>query len=272
MQLLKDMQLAVKQGISALDFSALAELFSSVLSLQCSEGGFCGLDGKSDLYYSYFAVFMLEAHGSEYDVDLLMQWVCREFPKSHGVDRICAELLLLRSGKRSKSAARLSLLKSLLRIGPADSYKLFLTSLLMEQLLPEGINRFLLKRAAVSTLKRRASDDFSSLSTPVAVVCLLLASESGDAVALERMQTLLTQRHRSSGGYSSAPGISADLLSTSVVLFAYSLCEISITVDKNDRAFIELCWQDDGLFSSAPGQVDGDLEHTFYALLALGSI
>ncbi len=271
MQLLKKMQSAVQRGVSILHSGAIDDLSAAVSALQHSDGGFCGLDGKADLYYSYFAVFILEALESEYDTDSLMQWVGSEYPTSRGVDRICAELLLLRSGERSRSAARFSLVNSLLKNFPADSYKIFLTSFLMEQLLPEGINRFLIKRAAASTLKHRASGDFSSLSTPVASVCLLLASQSGDAAAQERMQALLKQRHRSSGGYSSAPGASADLLSTAVVLFAFSISKSSISVDKNDRAFIELCWQDDGLFSPAPDQTDGDLEHTFYGLLALGS-
>jgi len=267
------MQSTVKRGFSALDSNAATELLSAVHSLQCSEGGFCGLDGKLDLYYSYFAVFMLDAFGSEYETDLLAKWTWCELPKSHGVDRICAQLLLLRFGRLSKKNARLNLLKSLFQIGSADSYKIFLTSLLMEQLLPTGVNNFLIKRAASFTLrKRRGSDDFNALSTPVAAVSLLLAAESGDAATQERMQTLLMQRHRTSGGYCSAPGVSADLLSTAVVLFTHALCEIPISVDKNDHAFIELCWQDDGLFSSAPDQPQGDLEHTFYGLLALGSM
>ena len=273
MQLLKEMQVRIKRGISALDPNAAAELFSAVKSLQCPDGGFCGLDGKPDLYYSYFAVFMLEACGFEYDADLLLKWVRSEFPESHGVDRICAQLLLLRAKELSRGAARFSLLKSLLQIGPADSYKIFLTSLLMEELLPAVLCRFLIRRAAASTLrKRRVSDDFNALSTPVAAVCLLLASESGDAAAKERMQILLSQRHRSSGGYCSAPGAHADLLSTAVVLFVNVFCGNAVAVDKNDSAFIELCWQDDRLFSSAPDQTQGDLEHTFYGLLALGCL
>ena len=272
MQLLKEMQSVVLRGVSVLHSGAAEELSAATLRLQHSDGGFCGLDGRPDLYYSLFAVLILEALGSEYAVGALMQWVRNDFPQSRGVDRICAELLLLRAGERSKSAARLNLIRALLKNSPADSYKIFLTSFLMEQLLPEEVNRFLIKRAALSTLKRRASDDFSFLSTPVSAVSLLLASQCGDELAQERMQTLITQRHRSSGGYSSAPGASADLLSTAVVLFALSQTGNMSKGDRADHAFIEVCWQDNGLFSPAPDQSDGDLEHTFYGLLALGAL
>ena len=270
MTLMKDMRSCASAGVTLLERKSADALSSAVLKLRHANGGFCGLDGQPDLYYSLFAVLILEALKSRFDESDLLRWVKRVCAEAKGVDRHCAEILLLRSGLISRGASRLRLLRSLAGAAHSDSYKLFLVQLLMEELLPEGLNRFLLRQGARSLLKERVRQDFSALGTPGSAVCLMLASEMGDGEAVERMLALLKQRHRASGGFSSAPGVHADLLSTAVVLFAARQSGNKLDVVHNDRAFVEMCWQEDGLFSASPDQEQGDLEHTFYGLLALG--
>lgn len=286
MSLLDHMQNVASKGASGLLPDAVGALTAAILRSQQSNGGFGGLDGKPDLYYTFFARLSLIALGVDYDHAGLTGWTRGLLKTSRSVDRVCAELILLQEGARSRVAATLFLLGSLVQLGVVDSYKLFLTAFLMEELLPQWLSRALLNRAAAATLKQRARTDFNSLSTPRAAVCALLAYRVGDEDMQQRMVELWSQRHLSSGGYSSTAGTSADLLSTAVVLFAGSCLDIpKITSAENwsgsdgdcgnptfDRAFIEMCWQEDGLFSSAPDQIDGDLEHTFYALLALGCL
>ena len=270
MQLLKEMEALAARGVAGLNSEAAGELISAILRCQHRDGGFCGLDGEPDIYYSLFARLSLNVLGAEYDRQGLIRWLKAARKTAPGVDRVCAELILLQEGERSKVAAFMFLFRSLFRVGAVDSYKLFLTAFLMEQLLPIKLSATLIKRAAVATLKQRAHTDFNSLGTPRAAVCALLAHRIGDQKMQQRMAELLRQRHLSSGGYGSAAGARADLLSTAVVLFATRFSGQSVDVSANDRAFIELCWQDDALFSAAPDQASGDLEHTFYALLALG--
>ncbi|MFA7172626.1 MAG: prenyltransferase/squalene oxidase repeat-containing protein [Kiritimatiellia bacterium] len=282
--LLDKMQRAAFKGAQTLRPEATAALTAAILSCEQSSGGFCGLDGKADLYYTFFAKMALNALGTQHDPSKLISWIKSVRKVSRGVDRVGAELMLLREGARSRVAATLFLLRSLLRVGPADSYKLFLTAFLMEELLPQKLTRALIQRAAVATLDGRARLDFNALSTPRAAVCVLLAQRTGDQPLRQRMSELLRQRHQASGGYTAVAGGKADLLSTAVVLFT-ELClynPLVVTKENNrdstggclcappDRAFVEMCWQEDGLFSSAPDQRTGDLEHTFYALLALG--
>jgi len=249
---------------------AVSVLISSIRRCQQSGGGFGGLDGAPDLYYSFFARHSLIALGAEYDHAALTGSTRSVLRTSSGVDRVCAELILLQEGERSRTASLLFLLRSLGGSGAVDSYKLFLTAFLMEELLPQKVTGALIRRAAFTTLRQRAHTDFNSLSTPRAAVCVLLAQWTGDQVMQQRMAELVRQRHQASGGYASAAGAKADLLSTAVVLFTSSLIKDAVKAEKSDRAFIEMCWQDDGLFSAAPDQESGDLEHTFYALLALG--
>ena len=272
MQLIKEMEALAARGVGGLNSDAAGELTAAILRCQQSGGGFCGLDGKPDLYYTFFARLSLNALGAEYDCPGLIRWLKAELKTAVGVDRVCAELILLQEGARSKMAALMFLIRSLFRVGAVDSYKLFLTAFLMEQLLPSRLSAFLIKRAGTATLKQRAHTDFNSLCTPRAAVCALLAHRTGDQKMQERMTELLRQRHLASGGYASAAGARADLLSTAVVLFVTRISGQSVDVSAKDCAFMELCWQDDGLFSPAPDQTDGDLEHTFYGLLALGCL
>ncbi|MDD2598018.1 MAG: hypothetical protein PHO37_02165 [Kiritimatiellae bacterium] len=282
--LLNKMQATAVKGVQTLRPEAATELSAAILRSEHSCGGFCGLDGKADLYYTFFARMALHALGTQYAPDALIRWVKSVRKAARGVDRVCAELMLLREGARSRVAATLFLLRSMIMIGPIDSYKLFLTAFLMQELLPQRLTHALIHRAATATLERRAHLDFNALSTPHAAVCVLLAQHTGNLPLRQRMSELLRQRHQASGGYAAAADCKADLLSTAVVLFT-ELClhSPSVAAEQNntdgltsclcappDRAFIEMCWQEDGLFSSAPGQLTGDLEHTFYALLALG--
>ena len=266
------MQSTVSAGAASLQPTAASGLTTALLQSQQRGGGFCGLDGQPDLYYTFFARLSLIALGAEFDRQSLISWLKEQLGFASGVDRVCAELILLQEGERSRAAALIYLLGSLCRVGMADSYKLFLTAFMMEELLPRWLNRFLINRAAATTLKQRAHTDFTALSTPRAALCALLAHSKGDQSMQQRMGELMPQRHLSSGGYSSAFGAKADLLSTAVVLYTGRVVKgTEAQAAPLDLAFVELCWQDDGLFSSAPDQPEGDLEHTFYALLALGS-
>lgn len=283
--LLDKMQGAASKGAQVLRPEAASELAAAILRCKQSDGGFCGLDGRADLYYTLFAKMSLDALSVQYDQGSLISWIKSVHKVSRGVDRVCAELMLLRAGARSRVAATIVLLRSFLQVGAVDSYKLFLTAFLMEELLPQRLTNVLIQRAATATLKQRAHLDFNALSTPRAAVCALLSQRTGDQPLAQRMSELLRQRHQSSGGYAAVAGCKADLLSTAVVIFVGScLHKPSVGTEEDqhhtpescpctslDRAFIEMCWQEDGLFSAAPDQSDGDLEHTFYALLALGA-
>ena len=269
---MQEMRTRAACGAGLLDSEAADRIAAAVLGLRDNCGGFRGLNGEPDVYYSLFATFILEALQREFDDQALLRWVADEYAGLSGVERVCAELILARQGKRAAGVSRSRWIQSALFLGSSDSYKLFLSAFLLELYAPRWMSRVLIRVAAQRVLKKRVGAlDFNKFSTPGAIVRALLAEEVGAIEVAETMWTLIGQRHRSSGGYVSAPNADADLLATAVVLFGAVYAGKSVGVaTKHDRFFIEMCWQQDGFFSAAPDQSVGDIEHTYYGLLALG--
>lgn len=77
------------------------------------------------------------------------------------------------------------------------------------------------------------------------------------------------------GGYRATPTTTTpDLLSTATALYARSLCERSLkgSVKPAMASFVEELWSDAGGFRGHTLDPIPDVEYTFYALLALGSL
>jgi prenyltransferase beta subunit len=267
------MKECVARALGVLDTDARKILYSAVKRRRGQSGGFCGLDGQDDIYYTFFAILMLDVYGEKSLCNQsLRDWVRNLYPSLSGVDRVCAELILLRLNAISRMQSRLKLLRFFRLRYWSDSYKSFLAVLLIEQLFPEWCRRLALVRAGRAVVRETRGVDFSVLSTAGAVVRMVLTASAGEQDAAKRMLELVRRRHCASGGYAAAPGGSADLLSTAVAIFGCAYINEELKIGANDRAFVEMCWQDDGLFSATPEQRQGDLEHSYYALLALGAM
>ncbi|MDX9866658.1 MAG: hypothetical protein RBT78_01915 [Kiritimatiellia bacterium] len=242
-------------------------LVRSLANRRAAQGGFNGLDGRSDPYYTFFGWLSLRALRTPYDRDELCAAMARHTRAANPVDAACARLLLAVE-KRTVFRAVLTGWASLWRAG--DPYGVFLASLTLP-LRPRRIMR-LIWRARRLRPDSPAPEDSP---TPRLAAGVLLAALADRDTAPHA--AALAARHHVAGGYASAPGIPPDLLATAVARFALGRLA---SPAKNpgteasraeDLAFIEACWMGDGLFGASPVAAQGDTEHTFYGLLALGT-
>ena len=265
--LIQTMEATAARGAEGLTSEARETLALALRALQCPDGGFAGLDGRSDLYYSFFAWLALRALGVPFDRERLCAYTATKRCTAKGVDVRCAEILLVRENRRMRCAGWLTIAGALFRGAFRDLYGAFLLALLADALLPHGVPCW----AALRAWRRVAARDWGRLPTPQLAAGLVLATLAGERGA--SLTSALEGRRHLSGGFVSSAGASPDLLATAVASFALWLgCHAREGhATQKDLAFIEACWLEDGLFGASPADLHGDAENTFYGLLALGT-
>jgi len=151
------------------------------------------------------------------------------------------------------------------------TYDAFLFGLLADSLMPAGLPRWL---ARLLWRHLPAGKAWDRLPTPQLAALVVLAA------AAERIESAptaaLVARRADGGGYRSAADDGPDLLATAAARFALGWLRPTeqlrdSAATEEDAAFVEACWMDDGLFGASPAASRGDSEHSFYALLALGT-
>lgn len=268
-KVLQAIEATAARGADGLAVAAREELCGALHALRRDDGGFAGLDGRSDPYYTLFAWLGLRALGAPYDRDSLCAYMAPYRHAARPVDAQCAALLLACEG-RAPSGTGGAFILPLLRGDTCEVYALFLRILAARK-----VPRWAACAAWWCQRHRFLADRAARLPTPRLAAGLVLAAlagarASGPGVALE-------DRHRAGGGFASAPGAQADLLATAVARFALGLAaEAGNTAcldvaRAQDLAFVEACWLDDGLFGASPAATQGDAEHTYYGLLAMGT-
>lgn len=266
------------RGAAGLTAEARGALAQAVCALQTSDGGFAGLDGRSDMYFSFFAWLSLRALKVPFDRGRLCAYAETQSRRAKGVDAQCAGILLACEGRRSRGTGWLALGNALLRGEASAVYGAFLLAL-------GTVPRWAAHWVWRSQRKLFAAELAERLPTPRLAAGLVLATLAGECGT--GLLPALLARQCASGGFRSAPGAPADLLATAVARFACSFGlrgrspskvssvhmegEALSSRAREDLAFIEACWLDDGLFGASPQALQGDAEHTFYALLALGT-
>jgi len=263
--LIQTMETTAERGAEGLSPEAREALAAALCARHCEDGGFAGLDGRSDLYYSFFAWLSLRALGVPFDRERLCAYAESKLPTASGIDARCAEILLVREGRRSRVAGWMTVSGSLLRGESRDMYGAFLLALLADVLLPHGTPRWLARLGWPWLL---ASCDAERMPTPRLAAGLVLATVAGKSDA--GFLPVLEGRRCAGGGFVSAAGAPPDLLATAVARFALQQGQLAHTTRK-DLAFVEACWLEDGLFGASPAALHGDAEYTLYGLLALGT-
>jgi Prenyltransferase and squalene oxidase repeat len=217
------------------------------------DGGHSDLTGKqSDPYYSFFAWLSLRALMGHAPASLEAYFA--RCPANNPVDLFCTAFVRIqRLPALPRSFATLSFL---LRHRPKDPYSLFLSGLLLGLSFPR-LTPLLLRLAQPSGT--------TALSTSRLAAQLLANPYSSHAPVIRK--TLLGRRSRT-GGFASAEEAPPDLLATAVARIALA---DEVLDSAQDLLFIEACWVPEGLFGPSPGVSMGDVEHTYYALLALGT-
>ena len=257
-------------GAEGLRPAARESVVSALSALYGHEGGFAGLDGRADPYFSLFAWLSLRALGATYDRGRLCAYMAAHRHDANKVDARCAQLLLAVEGQGAR-VTWLALAVALLRGDSRDVYGAFLLMLVTAH-----VPRWLAKLAWRRQCRLFATGEAERLPTPRLAAGLLLARLAGQQGAYIR--SALEARRCVAGGFVSVPGAWPDLLATALARFALwqgrlarDLQGREVQANKGDLMFIEACWLEDGLFAASPAADRGDAEHTFYGLLALGT-
>ena len=256
------------RGAEGLTPEAHESVVAALHALQQPDGGFAGLDGRSDPYYTFFAWLSLRALGVPVDRGRLCAYMAQNLPDANTINARCVRFLLAVEGQ----GVRVSWLKVAVAMLRDDAYSAFLLLLVTDR-----VPRWLVRVAWRKHRKRFALPGGARLPTPRLAAALVLATQAREGCA--GLPHALAARRCAEGGYASAQGASADLLATAVARFAIGhrqsamgLLPQSYEGEKGaDLMFTEACWLEDGLFGASPAEAQGDAEHTFYGLLSLGT-
>lgn len=274
--LLQMIESVAAAGAAGLAARARDELEAALRGRQCPDGGFAGLDGRSDPYYTCFGWLGMRALGRGGD---LREEVCaylrvaRQRAARGSLDRRVVEVALLAEGRWPRCSGWLAAASQLPQgVIAGGAYEAFLLGLLVDTLLRNGIPCFV----ANGLFRRLSGWDFGRGPTSQLAALLALAVRAGNAgPRVSELGCALAARRAPGGGFVGAPAAAADLLATAVACFSLGAAGWIGAKEhetRQDLAFIEACWQDDGLFGPLPDMGRGDVEHTFYGLLALGAL
>ena len=253
MNLFQSIELYAKKGADGLTSETRDSLVDTLQSRCAPDGGYTDLNGiRSDPYYSFFAWLCLRAltHTSPAPLE-------HYFATCHtqsSIDLFCKAFVRMNSMPVYKR--NLASLYFLMCHPPRDPYALFMSGLMLNISFP---------RLAPLLLRLTRRNNTHALSTSRLAAQLLANPCASDAPLIRKK---LLHRHFETGGFSSVDHAAPDLLATAVARIALS----SESPDTSpDLLFTEACWCLDGLFSAMPGLSCGDVEHTYYALLVLGT-
>jgi len=264
MHLLQTVEDTAARGAEGLTDAARQSVAAALHALQRPDGGFAGLDGQSDPYFSLFAWLGLRALGATYDRDRLCAYLTTHRQSARRIDAQCADLVLACEGRASRFS-RLKWAAALWRGGTREAYGAFLLALATG-----SAPRWLARLAWRRQRRLSAAGAAGRLPTPRLAAGVLLAALAGESAA--DLHSALASRRCAGGGFASAAGAPADLLATAAARFSLSMRHAALGEARElDLAFIEACWQEDDLFGPSPSAKQGDAEHTFYGLLALGT-
>ena len=253
MNLLRIIEGLAKKGAEGLAPEARDGIVQAILQRNREDGGQADLSGsRSDPYYSLFAWFCLRALKGFAPESLEAYF--KRCPCKSPMDLYSASFVNLQALPAFRR--KLACFAFLLRHPPRTPYTLLLSGLLAESAFP-SLTPFLLRFAR--PLQQ------TSISTSRLVAQIITNPNSNNNLQL---RNVLLSRHAPTGGFSSTDGAAPDLLATAAAHVALGPCSMN---SKNDLLFTEACWAPNGLFAPLPGSPEGDVEHTFYALLVLGS-
>jgi hypothetical protein len=228
-----------------LDHASRREVIHFVRSRRNADGGFCGRDERSDLYYTLFAIFCLRGLGASVPLFRLHGYL-QSFGDGRQLDsihRTCLKLLRLRVPFSSYPVVEVD--------DAGSPYLLFLQQLQGGATGPEPV--------AIRP----------EMPTPQ-LAAALICSPSAAQLGLH----WLPARMASEGGFVAAFGVPGpDLLSTATALFAlHRYGAITDAMRRPNLDYVSTLWRDGGGFVGQESDLYEDVEYTAYALLSIGCL
>ena len=274
----------LRAGQGLLTAPAAAELAEFVRRRRARGGGHCGLAGNADLYFTAFALELESALAILPSAETV-RWLhrCAETPPP---DLLHAASLLraMRAAGLSPDGARWRAWLDPFRAadgewrlrphGGGGPYAIFLGTVCFSalDLPPPAVTGPAIRRHATPT-GAFAADALHGLIVPVAAAALSALASAGETPPPEALQWLVCRRLRG-GGWLAADGATVpDLLATATVRFALwrvGCLEASWAADDIDLVAAHAVG--DGGFGQTPAAAQSDVESSWYALLALGTI
>lgn len=239
-----------------LDADSRKALIRFVKSKWNRNGGVCGRDNRSDLYYTVFGAICLKALKGRIPVVRLMKYL-RSFGSGESLDHIhLFSLIRLRSYLPMSGKTKEGLLESVRQLEPETAYDMFFKVVMGEYLggdqLPD------------------VPFEVSHTDPTTNVAAAVVVNNRPDPVA----QNILMARYCPSGGFCIGEDIEVpDLLSTATALFALKVMGVDMDPIRDACfEFIESLWRDsDGFCGHAADRYE-DTEYTYYALLSIGCL
>ncbi|MCX7819841.1 MAG: hypothetical protein N2652_11660 [Kiritimatiellae bacterium] len=266
LSLLDRCRMRLKDGAAQLSHEHRAKLYRRLIELRAPEGGFQGLDGRGDLYFSAFGfelaeVFLL----SPRPVDIAYI----ETSSAVGADGIAAiSLLRCRRALGCQPVATPAIAERLAAGIPAP-YEQFLTLFAADLIGSDALSGLASQRARSDLV---ASTVRPMLATTLAAA-IAVAVRTGNVEVVDELAARLLELRHSAGGWRVAAALpDADLLATAAAVFALDYAGHRPPERRQrDRQFVLAHRCADGGFAQRPGGGISDVESTWYALLALGA-
>jgi hypothetical protein len=264
----KQFILEIEKGFLLLDETSRASVVRFIKSQQHKNGAFIDRGGNPDLYYSLFGVWLSKALKLDSEQKNITKYVQTV---SHVEKKVADKfaLLLIQLALEKKGVKRKSVLQLFQRIFKGGknlntAYRFFLFMLSFDALY--GQNRF------VYFLVRQFLNFYR---TPTDLPCsffsaLLLAKFLTGKKVEKEAKILFGYFEKEKGFKVFKEQENADLLSTSVALFALKKAGVDLRLVTPDCLNLVQQNYDGGAFLSGDGDSSRDLEYTFYGLLILG--
>lgn len=259
----------LQRGAASLSDEECARLYSCLQAWRVPHGGFEGLDGRSELYFSGFGFELAAILGlrprPQDEIWLEQLQVADDDPVN------LISLIRCRRAMGRAPSVPSTLCLSLVRMLPrlnARPYGRFLT-VLVSDLVRESNGGM---DTPIAPMLEEAAT-LPGLATTLSAA-LVTCHRCGDNCALNDLVHALMKLRHSAGGWRAAENLGgADLLATAVAAFALDYVGgLTRHGTQRDVQFVLAHRCPDGGFAQCPGQGRSDVESTWYALLALGAL
>jgi hypothetical protein len=254
-------------SLNFLDPKAVNEVKAYLKRCSSDSGGFCDRGGKADLYYTLFGFFIAKAFGMNelFPAIFKFAWQKIRSESLSDVDLHCAAIVTSDTPAGWGYPAGVVNLKKAIRdqLKQQKIYNSFL-SLLTCYYLRDYYGIYIIRKY----LGKIPHTD---------IPCSLLAAELVLHTTFKRKTDSLVRQllsyYDNHGGFKATRATrGADLLSTSVALYALKFADFDLRTVRPDCLDYVDSLYDDGGFAANTYDPDTDIEYTFYGLLALGAL
>ena len=276
----------LRQGIKRLDGEARKRIASFVCSQLAESGGFVDKNGQADLYYTSFGLMLAYILKVNINTNITEQWLHQyenqPLDLVHRSALIRSRMLcnILKAGKLNFAVNQLFKTKQTFPVFTdyphGDRYSPYSQFLLLSlcedmgistdnrQEIISSLSAYHIENGGYSNIKGSGQATTNATVAALAVKGQLCGFQNNENVAY-----LYSIQDENGGFYANASSPVPDLLSTATALFILRC--YGKTPHFNADHFIDAHWLSSGGFGATLIDETGDVEYTFYGLLALGA-